>query len=166
MIWSSVWGSDSGIFHQSFIHLLLCSCTVLNRHLTLFFVVNGTCVLSKQSILCGMWIYLHLQTLIYSPHPQSHPHQAKPKLFTQSSASYKWESAKCAELFSCPTVNTGQLWLRTWKESEGKKNGSEWQSTQIWTGWQDLYLMLTLSLSQIPQNSWMLCFQLKALAGV
>lgn len=163
MIWKGVWGLDSGIFHQ--FYAFTSSCTVLYG-VDLF----HTCWLvawanSSFCVACEYISILRLWSTVYQPPPSVSPPPGHTKLFTLSTASYEWESAKCAELFSCPTVNTGQLWPWAWKETEGE-NGSEWLSAQIWAGWQDLYLKFTLSLSQIPPNIWMLCFQLKALAGV
>lgn len=157
--WTWTW---QGNFYQFIYMFLHC---IVQGWLVPYLV---TCGLSKQPILWHVNISpsqdFDLQYI--SPHPQSNPHYAKCTLFTLSTASYEWEAAKCAEFFWCPSVNTGQLWLRAWKETEEKKNVSEWLNTQIWTGWQDLYLKFTLSLSEIPQNIRMLCFQLKPLAGV
>lgn len=150
MIWSSVWGRDS--FHQ--FYTFSCSCTLL-----------------VDSILVDLWpeqaahFLWHMNTSPSSDfdlqHVSPHPGQAKPKLFTLSH--YKWESAKCAELFSCPTVNREQR-LRAWKEAEEKKmDQSDWEprfelDDRI-CSWRSLQAF------QIPQNIWMLFFQRK-LTGV
>lgn len=96
------------------------------------YTCSCSCILLVDCVLVDLWpeqtvhFLWHMNTspsedfdLQYiSPHPQSHPRQAKPKLFTLSKASCKWESAKCAELFSCPTVNReqheGKLRRRKW----------------------------------------------------
>lgn len=123
----SVWGPDSGIFHQFYTFSF--SCNILYG-VDLF----HTCwlVAWANSSFCVAYEYISISRLwstVYciSPHPQSHPHRAKPKLFTPSTAFYEWESATCADLFSCPTVNTALLRLVAWKETEvGEKDKSDW----------------------------------------
>lgn len=147
MLWRGEWRLGSGIFHQ-----FSCSCTWLVLHLL-------TCSLSKQVIFCGIWIYLHPKALIYNSHSQSHPHQAKPKLFQgflQMEVSKMYWALFMSYCKHRATLNTSMK--GRWEEEDG----SAWLRRKIWAGWQDLYLMVTLSLPQIPLNIWMLFFQLSS----
>lgn len=122
---------------------------------------------ANSSFFCGIWLYPHVKPLIHSisPHPQSHPCQAKLKLFTLSWASYKWVSAKSTELFSRRTVNTRELPLRACKIAEVRKWISMTEKPDLsWmTGFVPEGLFKPCSNTK---NIWMLFNYLKVLAGV
>lgn len=80
---------------------------------------------------------------------------------TKDNSSCQWLTSF---IFNCKHMTAKSLPLKAdgKKTCKGKHVSSVRRlSTRILAGWQDLYLKFTLSHSQIPQNSWMLFFQLK-----